>query len=409
MRRDLVLVDAIGIGFGAIVGAGIFVVTGIAAGIAGPSLLLGLLVAGIAATANALSAARLAVAYPQAGGAYEYGYRLLSPWAGFAAGWMFLVSKIAAAGTVALGLAGYLATLVPGIPPRGIAVAAIVAFTALNYVGVKRSSHVNLLIVSISTGALVVFIVAGAGDIRTSRFEPFAPGGAGGVLQASALLFFAYTGYARIATLAEEVRGPSRVIPAAIGVTIAGAIVLYVLTAFVALGTVGADALAATAAPLHVAALASSGPSVAAVVSVGGVAAMLGVILSQLLGLSRTTLAMARRQDLPAWLAHVHPRFAVPGRAVIAVGALSAIVAATGALQNIAATASFAILAYYGIANVAALRMPSANTAWARAVPLVGLAGCTLLAFSLRGPTVLGGLAILAAGFLGRLVTRAGR
>jgi APA family basic amino acid/polyamine antiporter len=283
-----------------------------------------------------------------------------------------------------------------------MAVTAIVAFTVLNYVGVRRSSRVNLFIVTITTGALVTFIVAGAGDVRMAHFEPFAPGGAGGILRASALLFFAYTGYARIATLAEEVLDPARVIPAAIGITIAGAIVLYVLTAFVALGTVGARALAATTAPLHVAALASSGPSVAMVVSIGGVAAMLGVVLSQLLGLSRTTLAMARRGDLPAWLAHVHPRFAVPGRAVIAVGVLSALVAATASLQNIAATASFAILVYYGIANLAALRMPSANTARSRAVPLVGLAGCTLLAFSLRGPTVLGGLAILAAGFVGR-------
>src|SRR5688572_31915315 len=118
LRRDLRLVDAVGIGFGAIIGAGIFVVTGIAAGVAGPAFLLSLLIAGIAATANALSSAELAANYPQSGGTYEYGYRVLNPWLGFAAGWMFLASKIAAAGTVALGLAGYLEMLRPGLPPR---------------------------------------------------------------------------------------------------------------------------------------------------------------------------------------------------------------------------------------------------------------------------------------------------
>jgi len=116
LRRELGLLDAVGVGFGAIVGAGIFVVTGVAAGVAGPAFLIGLLVAAIAATANALSSAELAASYPQSGGTYEYGYRVLNPWLGFIAGWMFLASKIAAAGTVALGLAGYLEMLVPGLP-----------------------------------------------------------------------------------------------------------------------------------------------------------------------------------------------------------------------------------------------------------------------------------------------------
>jgi APA family basic amino acid/polyamine antiporter len=406
MRRDLGLLDAIGIGFGAIVGAGIFVVTGMAAEIAGPSLLVGLLLAGIAAGANALSSAQLAAAYPQAGGAYEYGYRMLSPWAGFVAGWMFLVSKIAAAGTVALGLAGYLGTLVPGVPPRGVAVAAILLFTALNYVGVRRSSRVNLMVVVVSIGALATFVVAGAGDVRIDRFQPFAPAGIRGVLESAALLFFAYTGYARIATLAEEVRDPARVIPIAIGVTIVGAVILYLVTAAVALGAAGASALAETSAPLYVAALTSSGRGTAFVVSVGGVAAMLGVILSQLLALSRTTLAMARRGDLPGWLEHVHPRYAVPGRAVIVVGVLCALTAATGALQSVAATASFAILVYYGIANAAALRMPASLKRYGNTVPVVGLASCALLAFSLSAPVVSGGLAILAAGLIARWIGR---
>jgi basic amino acid/polyamine antiporter, APA family len=408
LRRDLGLPDAIGIGFGAIIGAGIFVVTGVAAGIAGPALLVGLAIAGVAATANALSSAQLAAAYPRAGATYEYGCRLLHPWAGFTAGWMFLASKTAAAGTVAIGLAGYVAALSPGVPPRAIAVGAILVFTALNYVGIRRSSRVNLLIVSGSLGALVLFVLVGAASFEVSRLAPFAPGGWRGTLEAAALLFFAYTGYARIATLAEEVRDPARVIPLAVVITIGGAIVLYAAVALVALGAVGAEALAGTTAPLHAAAQAFAPPLVATLVAAGGLMAMLGVILTQLLGLSRTAFAMARGGDLPAPLAQLHPRFGVPGRAVVVMGAIAALVAATGTLRGVAASAAFAILVYYGIANVAALRMPRETRRYPDAVPAIGLAGCTLLALSLPAATILSGLGLLAAGVVVRLVVRHG-
>ena len=406
LKRDLGLLDAVGIGLGAIVGAGIFVVTGVAAGIAGPALLVGLVIAGVAATANALSSAQLAAEYPQAGGAYEYGYRVLHPWVGFAAGWMFLASKIAAAGTVALGLGAYVDALVPHLPARTIAIGAVLAFTALNYVGIKRSSLVNLAIVGASVGALLLFTVSGAGAVRVENFRPFAPAGLRGTMEAAALLFFAYTGYARIATLAEEVRDPASVIPRAIVLTISGAILLYTCVAVVAVGTIGAASMAATGAPLHAAALASPYPAVATVVSAGGVTAMLGVILSQLLGLSRTAFAMARRGDLPRSLADVHPRYQVPGRAVLVIGAVAAVVAAMGTLRVVASAAAFTILVYYAIANVAALRMPRDAKRYSDAVPLVGLTACFLLALSLARPVMLTGTGILAAGFALRWVLR---
>jgi basic amino acid/polyamine antiporter, APA family len=406
LRRDLGLLDAVAIGFGAIVGAGIFVVTGVAAGIAGPALLAGLLVAAIAATGNALSSAQLAAEYPQSGGTYEYGYRVLHEWAGFIAGWMFLASKTAAAGTVALGLAGYLEGLVPALPPRAVAVGAIVAFTALNYFGVRRSSTANLVVVALSLGALSTFVAAGVTSFRMENLRPFAPAGIGGTLQAAALLFFAYTGYARIATLGEEVRDPRRTIPLAIGLTMGGAVLLYLAVALVAVGAVGAAALAGTAAPLRVAAGAFPLGGVATVVSVGGVTAMLGVILSQLLGLSRMIFAMARRGDLPARLAAIHPRYRSPGRAVLAIGAVAAVVAATGTLPGVAAAASFTILVYYGIANVAALRMPASAKLFHDAVPATGLLACVVLAFSLSATTVATGLLVLVAGVLGRLLLR---
>jgi APA family basic amino acid/polyamine antiporter len=400
LRRELGLLDAVGVGFGAIVGAGIFVVTGVAAGIAGPAFLAGLLVAAVAATCNALSSAQLAAEYPQAGGTYEYGYRVLNPWAGFAAGWMFLASKISAAGTVALGLAAYLDALVPGLHPRVVAVGAVIAFTLLNYFGVRRSSRANLAIVAVSLGALLIFVITGASAFRPENLRPFAPAGWRGTMQSAAILFFAYTGYARIATLAEEVREPRRTIPRAIVLTIGGAVLLYLAVAAVAVGAVGAGRMAATPAPLRQAALALPYPWVALVVTVGGVTAMLGVILSQLLGLSRMAFAMARRGDLPRCLAHVHPRYGVPGRAVLVIGAVAAVVAATGTLRGVASAASFTILVYYGIANLAALRMPRKAKLYPDAVAVVGLVGCAALAVSLAPRVIAIGLAVLAAGLV---------
>ena len=406
LRRDLDLFDAVGIGFGAIVGAGIFVVTGVAAGVAGPAFLVGLAIAAVAATANALSSAQLAASYPHAGGAYEYGYRVLHPLAGFAAGWMFLASKIAAAGTVALGLGGYLDALVPGLPPTAVAVGAIVTFTVLNYFGVRRSSRANLAIVTVSVGALVLFVIAGAGSFRLENLRPFAPAGWRGTLESAALLFFAYTGYARIATLAEEVRDPKQVIPRAIMLTIGGAVVLYAAVAVVAAGAIGAAAMSETAAPLFSAAVAFPYPAVAHLVAVGGVTAMLGVILSQLLGLSRVAFAMARRGDLPATLEHVHPKYEVPDRAVLLVGAIAAVVAATGSLRAVASAASFTILIYYAIANLAALRMPPQGKLYHDAVPLVGLVSCAVLAVSLALPVVVIGTGVLLVGFVVRELVR---
>ena len=396
LRRELGLLDAVGIGFGAIVGAGIFVVTGIAAGIAGPAFLVGLLIAAVAASCNALSSAQLAAEYPEVGGTYEYGYQVLGAWPGYIAGWMFLASKTAAAGTVALGLAAYLDALLPGLEPRLVAVGAIVAFTALNYFGIRRSSRANLAIVAVSLGTLLLFVVLRAGAFRVDNLRPFAPFGGGAVLESAALLFFAYTGYARIATLGGEVRDPRRTIPRAIVITIAGAVLLYGAVALVAVGAVGSAALSATAAPLHAAA--GDASALAVLVAAGAVTAMLGVILSQLLGLSRMIFAMARRGDLPVALAHVHPRYGVPNRATLVIGAIAAVVAATGTLRGVAAAASFAILIYYGIANLAALRMPPGQRLYPRLVPAVGLSACVLLALSLSRPVIGTGILVLAAG-----------
>lgn len=398
LRRDLRLIDAVGVGLGAIIGAGIFVVTGVAAGIAGPGFLVGLLLAAQVATFNALSSAQLAATYPQSGGTYEYGYRVLNPWLGFSAGWMFLVSKLAAGGTVALGFAGYFTTLFPALPERLTAVLAVLLLMLVNLRGIRRSGQLNSLIVSVSVFSLIYFVVAGIPSFNPANLVPFAPYGWGNVLQSAALLFFAYTGYARLATLGEEVHAPKKTIPQAIILSLAISTVLYLAVAVVAVAAVGGTGMARSASPLANAARGFQFPAAGLVVVIGATTAMLGVLFSQLLGISRMMFAMARRSDLPAVLDHVHSVHAVPDRAILVTGVLLVLIALFGTLEVIVAAASFTILLYYSIANLSALRMHPEDKLFPDWVPALGLLSCLLLACTLRLELILSGLALLLLG-----------
>lgn len=404
LRRDLRLIDAVAIGLGAIIGAGIFVVTGMAARVAGPAFIVGLLIAGVAATCNALSSAQLAAAYPRSGGTYEYGYQVLSPRFGFAAGWLFLVSKLAAGGTVALGFGAAVAVLSPDVPARAAAVTAAILLTAANYLGIKKAGRLNTAVVSVSILVLVLFVVAGIPAFESSNLTPFAPSGIRGVLEAAALLFFAYTGYARVATLGEEVHDPGRTIPRAIVIALGTSLVLYIAVSVIAVGAVGAEAMGESASPLQAAAAAFPMKGMAQVVGVGAMTALLGVLLSQVFGISRMVFAMARKRDLPRGLEHIHPAHAVPDRAVPLAGAVIVVVALAGTLKWVVAAATFTILVYYAITNLAALRMPAEKRQYPSWVSVVGLAFCILLAASQRPITIASGLALLAIGFGLRVV-----
>ena len=399
LRRDLGLADAVAIGLGAIIGAGIFVVTGVAARVAGPAFLVGLVLAGLAATFNALSSAQLAAAYPRSGGTYEYGYRVLGPGLGFAAGWLFLASKLAAGGTVALGFGSYLAALVPGTPERGAGVVAAVALTAANYFGIKKAGRLNTFVVLVSVSVLVLFVVVGLPAVQVSNLRPFAPAGLPGILEAAGLLFFAYTGYARVATLGEEVKSPRSTIPKAILTALAISSLLYLAVSYVAVGTIGAEEMGRSRSPLQQAALTFPVPGMRQVVGIGATTAMLGVLLSQLFAISRMLFAMARKGDLPRRLGRVHPRCAVPDVAVFVAGLIIVVVTLLGTLQWVVSAATFTILIYYTITNLAALRMPAREKQYPDWIPAFGLTSCIVLAASLRPAAIAGGLGLLAVGF----------
>ncbi|MGY0069125.1 APC family permease [Streptomyces sp. QTS137] len=394
LRRTLGVGDAVVIGLGSMVGAGIFAALAPAAHAAGSGLLLGLAVAAVVAYCNATSSARLAALYPASGGTYVYGRARLGEFWGYLAGWAFVVGKTASCAAMALTVGAY---LWPG-QAHAVAVAAVVALTAVNYGGVQKSAWLTRVIVAVVLAVLasVVVVCLTSGQVDARRLSFAAPDGAGGVLQAAGLLFFAFAGYARIATLGEEVRDPARTIPRAIPLALGIALVVYVAVAVAVLSVLGAQELGDSGAPLADAVRAAGVPELTPLVRAGAAAAALGSLLALILGVSRTTLAMARDRHLPGSLAAVHPRFQVPHRAELAVGAVVAVLAATVDVRGAIGFSSFGVLAYYAVANASAWTLRPGPAA--RALPAVGLAGCLVLAFSLPGRSVAVGAGVLAVG-----------
>ncbi|RDH13192.1 APC family permease [Tsukamurella pulmonis] len=383
------------------VGAGVFVVFGPAAAAAGSALLVGLALAGVLAYCNASSSARLAARYPQSGGTYVYGRERLGPFWGHLAGWSFVVGKSASCAAMALTVGRY------AWPAHAHAVAAgtVVALTALSVAGVERSARVARVVVAVVLAVLTVVVVAlftsGAAD--SGRVLDGAAGGPWGVLQAAGLLFFAFAGYARIATLGEEVHDPARTLPRAILLALGITLVVYAVIGVALLAVLGPAGLADSAAPIADAARAAGFPVL--IVTVTACVAAVGALLALLLGVSRTTLAMARDGHLPRPLAAVDERRRVPVYAELAVGAVVTVVAATADLGAAIGFSSFAVLVYYAVANASAWTLePSVRT---RILPGFGLIGCLAVALSLPAGSVAAGIVVLVVGALAYAITRA--
>ncbi|MEE6269796.1 APC family permease [Streptomyces diastatochromogenes] len=388
--------DAVTIGLGAMIGAGIFASLAPAARAAGSGLLIGLACAAVVAYCNATSSAGLAARYPASGGTYVYARERLGEFWGYLAGWAFVVGKTASCAAMALTVGTY----VWPDQAHAVAAAAVVALTAVNYVGVHRSALLTRAIVAVVLAVLaaVVVTVLTSGATQTARLDVGSDATVVGVLQAAGLLFFAFAGYARIATLGEEVRDPARTIPRAIPVALGITLAVYAVVAVAVLLVLGPDRLATTAAPLTEAVHAAGADGLTPVVRVGAAVAALGSLLALILGVSRTTLAMARDRHLPHHLAAVHPKFTSPYRAEIAVGLVVAAVAATADLRAAIGFSSFGVLVYYALANASAWTLTPAEGRPARIVPAVGLTGCLALAFALPPTSVAVGAAVLAVG-----------
>ncbi len=422
LRREVGLAGAVLLGLGSIVGTGVFVSIGVAAGITGPSVLLAIGFAAFVAIANGLSSAQLAASHPVSGGTYEYGYRYLSPSLGFMAGWVFLWAKSASAATAALGFAGY---LLNSITLRSeawltlVAFFAVAAITGVVLAGVRRSNAVNFVIVSITLLTLTLFVVGGVPIVFAegrSNFDPFFLDGESGsniarqVLHATAIMFVAYTGYGRIATLGEEVHDPEKTIPRAVVATLVASMIVYMAVGFVAVGAVGAErfgeATKETAAPLEVVAQEYAFPAASWILTLGAMMAMLGVLLNLILGLSRVLLAMGRRRDVPQIFAGVDGSGTAPRVAVVVTGIIVAGLAVVGSVETTWSFSAFSVLVYYAITNLAALRLPKESRRFPRWIAVVGLVACLFLAFWVKLEIWLAGLGFLALGLIWFLVAR---
>ena len=399
LARRLGLTDAVLIGLGSMIGAGVFSAFAPAATAAGAGLLIGLAIAAAVAYGNATSSAQLAAQYPVSGGTYVYGRERLGDWWGFLAGWGFVVGKTASCAAMALTFAAY---AVPAAWQRPAAVAAVVALAAVNYRGVTRTARLTRVIVTVVLLALTVAVIAGLTGGTPGTADLFAASSAGPspyeVLQSAGLLFFAFAGYARIATMGEEVREPRRTIPRAIVTALLITVAVYAVVAVTLLLVLGPRRLATSRAPLADMVAVGSWAWAVPVVAVGGSAAALGALLALIAGVGRTTLAMARRADLPPWLAAVHPRYEVPHRAEVAVAVVVSVLVLTVDLRDAIGFSSFGVLLYYLIANLSAFTQPPGQRRFPRWLQLVGAAGCLLLVATLPRHAVLSGLLVYAIG-----------
>ena len=399
LARRLGLTDAVLIGLGSMVGAGVFSAFAPAAAAAGAGLLIGLAIAAAVAYCNATASAQLATQYPISGGTYVYGRERLGDWWGFLAGWGFVVGKTASCAAMALTFAAY---AVPGPWQRPTAVAAVVALAAVNYRGITRTARLTRVIVGVVLLVLALAVVAGltggtpgaAGPVADAVEEP----SPFEVLQSAGLLFFAFAGYARIATMGEEVRDPRRTIPRAIVTALAVAVAVYAVVAVTLLLVLGPARLATSRAPLTDVVAVGGWAWAVPVVAVGASAAALGALLALIAGVGRTTLAMARRADLPPWFAAVHPRHEVPHRAEIAIAVVVSVLVLTVDLRDAIGFSSFGVLVYYLIANLSAFTQPPEQRRFPRWLQVVGAAGCVLLVATLPGRAVLAGVLVYAVG-----------
>ena len=378
LKPALGLFDATAISVGAIIGAGIFVVTGIAAGLAGSALVVSMLIAAVIALLTALSFAELTAWQPKEGSIYEYTYQLISPFAGFLVGWMWMLSNTFAGAAVSLGFAYYLTALLPILPANWVAAILSMALTALNFFGIRQSALLNNFLVVAKLLILTFFVIFGLGHINTANFTPFAPFEIG-VFYGAFYIFFAYGGFARVAVIAEEVKDAKRNVPRAILLSLAISTIFYILVGVVAVGLLGKTELEKSKSPLTEAIGITGSEAARYVVSAGGLLATASVLLTSILGVSRMAYAMARRKDLPKPLSKLHERYNTPYYSVWIVGVLMTLLVLLIDLTSVVAISTFALLFYYALANVSAFRLKVQKRTYPRFIPILGAATCLAL------------------------------
>jgi APA family basic amino acid/polyamine antiporter len=354
LKRKLGLLDATSIGLGAIIGAGIFVLIGVAAGMAGPGVVVSVVIAGISATFTAFSFAELGPAMPRAGGIYEYGHEMISHPVGFVMGWLWVTGNIVLGATASLGFGNYLSSVFTSVPAKLGALGIIGLVMLVNAIGIKQSALLNDLLVITKIGVLLLFILVGLPNIQLSNFGTLLPNGIFPVIQAASLFYFAYIGFPRIATTAEEVKEPEKTIPQAIFIALTISMLIYLFTSVTAVGLIGYERLGASPTPI---ADAAGELGLRDIAEAGALMATFSVILTSVMGQSRVLFAMARNEEIPNFLSRIHSRFGTPVFSVLLSGVTMAILSLGLDLTGLASLGSFCVLTTHVLTNYSAFEL----------------------------------------------------
>lgn len=397
LKRSLNLFDVVSLAIGAIIGAGVFVLTGLASQVAGPALLVSILLGCITASLTAISISNLVLAFPKEGGEYEYGYKTLSKFAGFISGWMWTLNKLVAAGVLSLGFATYFALLLPSSSLKLTALILIGFVTIINYCGLRRAGTVIDVLVISKLAILFVFIILGLPYTKSSNFFPFVPYGIKGILEAAGIFFFAYVGFARPVYLVEEIKEPTKNVPRGIFFGLLISTIIYVLVSFVAIGLVGTNVLGSSNSPLEKAINVTGFNWAPILITLGALIATFSVLLDDNIGLSRMIFAMGRKGDYPKYFGHVNKNN-VPGNAIILTGIIGILVTLFFDLRSLAEVASFFILLYFSLVNLSAIKLETKTRRFPVIISALGVLITLILAFSLSFKSIIIGIALIIIG-----------
>ena len=400
LTATLSLFDAVGIGIGSIIGAGIFVVIGIAAVPAGSGLMASIVIAGVVSLFTAMSTTELSSKITVEGGIYEFAAEMISPLIGFLTGWIWIISNIFSGAAVALGFGHYFASMVPSIDARLSAALICILLTAVNLTGSRHSSLLNNVLVIIKLLVLTLFVFVGSMHIKTGNLLPLVPFKPG-LLYGAYFIFFAYGGFARIAVVSEEIKNARSNVSKAIFISLAISAVVYLLVGFVAVGVLSASVLGQSNSPLSDTMTIAGSLMASRIVSAGALIATATVLLTSILGVSRVAYSIANKGDLPHLLSLLSTRFNAPFHAVWISGTIMMLLSVFIDITQVVSISVFSSLFYYTTANISAIRMNKLDRRFPAFVPILGALTCVALMVvsSVTTPlSLVSGMACLAFG-----------
>ncbi|MBE0466160.1 MAG: amino acid permease [Candidatus Desulforudis sp.] len=405
LTKNLGALDLVALGIGAIIGTGVFVLTGVAASqYAGPGLVLSFVLAGIAAGLAALAYAELASTIPVAGSAYTYTYAVLGEFVAWLVGWNLMLEYMVAAGAVAIGWGAYIVELLRSVgillplalvnsPLAGgiinlpaMAIAALITLLVVR--GLQQTRTINKMVVLIKLAVIILFLVMGVRFIDPANWSPFLPFGPLGVVQGAAIIFFAYIGFDAVATAAEESRKPQRDLPIGIIGSLVIATGLYILVTIVLTGLVPYTQLN-TASPVATALLRAGIPLGGSIVAVGALAGITSVLLVMLYAQSRIFFAMSRDGLLPGIFARVHPRFRTPYVSILVVGVVVMFTAGFVPINIVAQLANIGTLSAFVIVSIGVLVLRRTRPDLPRTFKTPGMPWTPLAAIAFSGYLIL--------------------